>query len=79
MAARSPGRSMTGPGGGLDVDPEFGSDDVGQGGLSQPRGSAEKDMVQRLSPVLGGLDEDPEVILHFLLPDVFLQRSGAEG
>jgi len=47
-----------------------------QGRLAQAGGTAEKDVVQRLSAALGRFDEDAQVALYFLLTNIFLQRPG---
>jgi hypothetical protein len=36
-------------------------------------------VIQRLSPVQSGLDEDAQVLLHPLLADVLFHRPGAQG
>ncbi len=46
-----------GTGGHLDVDPQLTCNDVGQSRLAQPGGTVEEDMIQRLPPGLGSLDE----------------------
>ena len=67
------------PRGGLDVDPQFGGDDVGKGGLAQARRAVEKDVIERFSPSPGGIDEDPQVVLGLFLPHILGECPGAQG
>ena len=66
-------------GGDADVHPHLVGDDAGEGGLAQPRGAVEEDMVQGLVPELGRVDEHGEVLLGLFLADVLGQALGAQG
>ena len=67
------------PRGDPDVGAHLVGDDIGQGGLAQPRKAVEKHMVQGLAAVLGGLDGDLQIALELVLADVLGQRPGADG
>ena len=79
MAARSPARWITGPGGGAEADAEFAGDDLGQGGLAEARRAEQQHVVERLAAGARGLDEDGEVIAGGLLTDEFIEALGAKG
>ena len=65
-------------GGDADIDAHLLSDDTGQRGLSQTRRAVEQHMIQSLRAAAGGLDEDGQVLLGLLLPDIFHQCAGTE-
>lgn len=60
--------------GGLDVDPHFVGDDVGQRGFAQARGTVEQDVLDGLLAFLGRLQGDREIALDVLLAHVFAQN-----
>jgi len=77
MAARSPGRSRTGPESGARLTPIFARDDVRERGLAQPRRAEQQHVVQRLAPRARRLDEDLELAADLLLP-TYSARSGPQ-
>ena len=68
-----------GAGGDADVHPHLGRDDVGERGLAESGRPVEEDVVERLLALLRGEDADAEVVLDLLLPDVLLERAGAQA
>ncbi len=62
-----------------DGDRHLMGDDVGQGGLAQPRRPIQQEMVQRLLPLEGGGDADAQVVLELLLADELLQPTRPQG
>lgn len=54
-------------------------DDVGKGGFAQSGRAEKQDVVECFAAFFGGLDEDGELLFGFMLPDVVVQRFGAEG
>ena len=66
-------------GGGLDVDPHLAGHDIGQGGLAQAGRAVEQDMVQRLAPAPGRIDEQAQVALDLFLADVVVQGTRTQG
>ena len=79
MAERSPGPFDHRPGGRLEPDAELLGQEVGQAGLAQSRRTVEKDMVEMLAPLLGGLDIDLQVVLDLVLADEFVEAPGPEA
>ena len=61
-AARSPGRSSTGPEVWRRFTPSSARDDVGQRGLAQARRAEQQHVVERLAALAGGADEDLELL-----------------
>ena len=53
-------------------------DDVRQRGLAQARRPEQQDVVERLAPVAGGLDEDGELRADLLLADVVAELLGPQ-
>ena len=53
-------------------------DDERQARLAQPRRAVQQDVVQRLPPPLGGLQEDAQVLLDLGLPDELAQPPGPQ-
>ena len=77
-AARSPARSMMGPGGGLDRDAQLGGDHVGEGRLAHARAGRRGGRGRGPRPRLRGrLDGDPQVGDHLGLADVLVERARA--
>ena len=48
----------------LEVGAPFVGDDVGEGGLAEPRRTAEQDVVERLVARPGGLDEELQLLFY---------------
>ena len=69
-AARSPGRSSTGPGGLAQIDLQLIGDDVRQRGLAEPGRPEDQHMIQGLAALARRLDEDVHLGLHVRLPHV---------
>ena len=65
--------------GDADVYAHLRGDDSRQRRLAQTRGAVEQHMIQRLRAPPRRLNEHIEVLLGLRLPDVFLQRVGAQG
>ena len=65
-------------GGGFNAHTQLVGDDVAEGGLAQTRRAVEQHMVQRLATVLGGTDEDLEVLHHLLLTGETVEPRGAQ-
>ena len=57
------------------VDAHLVGDDSGQRGLAQSRRTIEQYMIQRVATFHGGLDEDGQILLGLILPDIFSQMS----
>ena len=66
-------------GGDAHIDPHLVGDDAGEGGLAQARRAVEQDVVQRLRAHFRRLDEDLQVPLGLLLPDVLPEGLRAQG
>ena len=60
------------------VDPHLVGDDVGQGGLAEPRGTEDQDVVQGLAALAGGADEDLHLLAHRRLADIIRQAPRAD-
>src|SRR5437588_18421 len=56
----------------------FYGDDVGEGGFSEAGRPVEEDVVDRLIALLGGFEEDGEVLLELGLTDEFGEAPGTE-
>lgn len=54
-------------------------DDVGKGGFAQSGRAEKQNVVECFAAFFGGLDENGELLFGFMLPDVVVQRFGAEG
>ena len=65
--------------GGLDVDPHLVGDDVGQRGLAKAGRPEDQQMIEGLSALAGGLDEDLHLIADVILSGVIGQLSGPDG
>ena len=52
---------------------------MGQRSLAETGRTIDQDMIQRLIPGLGSLQEDPEVFLDTVLPDILVQGLGAQA
>ena len=65
-------------GGGLDRHPHLVGDDRADGGLAQPWGAVEEEVVEHLLPGLGGFEHDLHALLELLLPDVLHQTPGPQ-
>ncbi len=52
--------------------------DVCQGGLSEPWGTTEQDVVQGFPSLARRLDEDAQIVQMLGLPDEFVERLGSE-
>src|SRR5207237_4277086 len=63
----------------LDAHSQLVGDDVGKCRLPEPGWAAEQDVLDRLAPAAGRLQEDAEVVAHLFLPDVVAQGPGTEG
>ena len=53
--------------------------DLAEGGLAQPRGPVQQDMVQRLAALAGCLDQDFHVVLQVILADQLVQALRPQG
>ena len=78
IAARSPGRSMTGPCRRSDGDAELVRDDGGQRRLAEPGRAVEQRVVERLAAVPRRGDRDLQVLSDPILADVVVERAGPE-
>ncbi len=67
------------PRGALDRHAHFLGDDVGQGGLAQPRRAEDQGVVEGFAGASRSLDEQLHLLAHHRLADVFGQRQGADG
>ena len=68
-------RQVAGPldhraGGHLDAGPHLVGDDIGQGGLAQPRKSVKQGVVQGFAAVAGRLEEHGQALLELFLADI---------
>src|SRR5439155_215798 len=72
------GSIQDGAGRDAEADPELGGDDVGERRLSEPRAAGEEQVVGRLVPCLGSVEDDREVLLGGGLPDEVDERPGPE-
>ena len=79
IAARSPARSMAGPGRVADVDPELAGDDRRERRLAEAGRAVQQDVVGRLSPALRRLQQHRQVGLDLALADVFGERPRPKG
>ena len=68
-----------GPAGTFQVAAAFVGDDVGQSGFSESRRTGKQDMVQCLSPFPGGVHEEFELILDFVLPRKVGETGGTQS
>ena len=75
IAARSPARSSAGPDVMCSVHAHLGRDDAGQRRLAQPGRPGEEQVVDRLAPAAGGLEDDAEVLLQLALTDELVERA----
>ena len=57
-----------------DRDAELVGDDVGERGLPEAGRPVEEDVIEGLAPLLRGLDEDGEILLHLRLADELAER-----
>ena len=78
-AARSPGRSSTGPGGLPQVHAELVRDDVRERGLAEARRAEDQHVIERLAALARGLDEDLQLRLDRRLADVVGELLRAHG
>ena len=67
-----------GAGGDANVDAHLGGDDARERRFAEARRAVEQNVVERLIAPLCRLDEDGEVALGLLLPDVFAERFRAQ-
>ena len=74
IAARSPGRSRTGPGRRAHRHAQLVADDVRERGLAEPGRTVEQHVVERLAALPRGRDRHLQVLAHALLADVVAQR-----
>ena len=78
MAARSPARSRAGPEVMCRATSQLGGDDARQRGLAEAGRAGEQQVVDRLPPPAGGLEDDAEVLLELALADEVVEvREGA--
>ena len=59
--------------------PELVGDDMRQGGFAQPRWPVEQNVVQGVTPLVGGLHGNPQLLLHLALPEHLSQGLGAKS
>ncbi len=64
---------------GPDIDPHLVRHDVRQRGFAQARWSGDHDVLDRLVPAFGRLDQDLQIRLDRLLPDELAQMAGAKA
>jgi hypothetical protein len=57
----------------VDLRAESATKDVGQGRLSESRGTTQKDMIQGVSPLLGSLNHQHETVFDFFLTTKFVK------
>ncbi len=79
MAARSPGRSSTGPGRGPDGDAELLADDIRKRRLAEAWRSVEQHVIERLAALTRGGNGYLKIRADALLADVIVQRAGPES
>ena len=60
-------------------DLELGGDDARQRGLAQAGRAGEEQVVDRLAPAAGGLEDDAEVLLELALADEVVEVAGAQA
>ena len=77
-AARSPARSMIGPGGGLDRHLQLGGDHVREAGLAHAGRPEEQHVVERFAAAARGLDRHAQVRDHLRLADVLVEPARAQ-
>ena len=63
----------------MQAHPEFGRDDVRQGGLAQTWRAEEQHVVQGLGAAARGVNEDRQLFAHLGLAHVVVQALGAQG
>ena len=63
----------------LDTHAHFCGHDVGEGGLAQPGRAMEQNVVERLAPLLCGLDGDLKVALDDVLTDIVPKTPGPQA
>jgi len=78
------GRQVSGlgqdrPRGGAEIHPQLPGDNLGQGGLAQPRRPEQQDVIEGLAPGLGGVDKDREIALGLGLTHEFGQGLRPQG
>ena len=73
------GADQDGPGGDPQADPHLGGHDPGQRGLAQTGRSGEQQVVDRLAPLRGRLEDDLEVLGQLALADELGQRAGSQA
>ncbi len=78
-AARSPGRSSTGPEVWRRFTPELAGEDVGERGLAEAGRSEDERVIERLAAHHRGLHEDLELRLDLLLADVVGEPLRPDG
>ena len=61
-----------------DSDAQLLTDDVGETRLSQPRGTDEKNVVERLAAAFRSFERDSQLLLDALLADELVQAARAE-
>ena len=66
-------------GGRADLGAHLRGHDVGERGLAESGRTVEQDVVDRLGPMLGGVDEDREVLLHAILAGELVEPAGPDG
>ena len=64
--------------GDVQADLELGRHDAGERGLAQARRTGEEQVVDRLCPPAGGLEDDAEVLLELALADEVVEQARAE-
>ena len=62
----------------MELDAHLAREDVRERRLAEPGRAAEQDVIERLAASARGLDEDPEVLLVLVLPDVLVERASGE-
>ena len=78
MAARSPGRSSTGPARRPDGDAELLADDIRKRRLAKAWRSVEQHVIERLATLACGGNGYLKIRADALLADVVVQRAGPE-
>ena len=66
-------------GGRPDLRPHLGRHDVGERRLAQARRAVQQDVVDRLGPMLRGVDQDRQVLLDPILPGELVEPPRADG
>ena len=67
-----------GTAGAQELGADLAGDNVSEGGLAEPRGAGEEDVVQGLVPAAGGLDVDAEVVDDLFLTDELVEAAGTK-